>query len=46
MFIRIVGGSQGGIVIIYRPNTAPYASIRRSTEYLSKSIEYIRGRRE
>ena len=26
---------------VYRPNTAPYASIRRSTEYLSKSIEYI-----
>ena len=43
MFIRIAGGNQGGIVIgnVYRPNTAPYASIRRSTEYLSKSIEYI-----
>jgi len=43
MFIRIIGKNQTGTVIgnIYRPNTAPYESIKRSTEHLSKSIEYI-----
>ena len=43
IFIRVIGKNKGGIVIgnIYRPNTAPYASVRKSTEYLSKSIDYI-----
>ena len=43
LFIR-VKGKNGGVVIgnVYRPNTAPYANINKSTQHLSRSIDYVR----
>ena len=43
LFIRILGKDNRSIVVgnVYRPNTAPYANVSKSTMYLSQSIDYI-----